>query len=431
MHQGEDAIIIEHMFGASEEGLTRRERIAELLRAAADLHNDDLDARSDESIEQDVVDLCSLIDWARGELVRVVGHWDEKKVWRRDGALSAASWLAHRVPIDRTAALRLVHTARMARHHDATADALAAGEVSVSNVETMAAASFGRDDVLCEEEPEVLALARSQQPEEFRTTMRHWRNRADERLIAAGTFDPAERCYLRGRETLGSLVRVDGLFEADGWSSLLNALQPFTQPDRAPDISPRSGGRRLYDALLELAARVCEGNARIDDGERQSSSRPRYAADVVIDYDTLLGMHRGDLRVRVCDIEGLGPVPFSTVERLLCDCAIGRVLMRGRSEVLDQGRRTDVPSRAQRRALRHRDKHCRFPGCDRPARWTDAHHIVHWTRGGPTDLDNLVLLCRRHHKMCHEGGWDLVRNADGSFSAERRSGRAPPGRRAA
>jgi hypothetical protein len=105
--------------------------------------------------------------------------------------------------------------------------------------------------------------------------------------------------------------------------------------------------------------------------------------------------------------------------------------MRGESEVLDLGLRTEVPSRAQRRALARRDKHCRFPGCDRPVRWTDAHHLVHWIRGGPTDLDNLVLLCRRHHKACHEGGWDLVRNIDGSFSAERASGRAPPWRVAA
>jgi hypothetical protein len=76
----------------------------------------------------------------------------------------------------------------------------------------------------------------------------------------------------------------------------------------------------------------------------------------------------------------------------------------------------DVPSPAQRRALARRDRHCRFPGCERPVRWTDAHHIVHWTRGGPTDLDNLVLLCRRHHRMCHEGGWELRRDADGSIS---------------
>jgi hypothetical protein len=214
------------------------------------------------------------------------------------------------------------------------------------------------------------------------------------------------------------MVKVDGLFEADGWATVLRALQPFARPDAMPSVSLRSAGRRLADALVELAAQSLGGE--------RSGGRVRIGADVVIDYETLLRIASGDLLARICDIEGLGPVPLSTVERLLCDCSVGRVLMRGRSEVLDLGRRTDVPSPAQRRALARRDQHCRFPGCDRPVRWTDAHHIVHWTRGGPTDLDNLVLLCRRHHTACHEGGWNLVRNADGTFSAERGKERAPP-----
>jgi hypothetical protein len=152
----------------------------------------------------------------------------------------------------------------------------------------------------------------------------------------------------------------------------------------------------------------------------------RVNFDVRIDYETLLGRSPDDLLSRVCDIEGLGPIPLAMAERLICDCAVGRVLMRGRSEVLDLGRRTEVVSPAQRRALAHRDQHCRFPGCDRPVGWTDAHHLVHWIRDGVTDLDNLVLLCRRHHKACHEGGWELVRDVDGSFSAARSGGRAPP-----
>jgi hypothetical protein len=258
--------------------------------------------------------------------------------------------------------------------------------------------------------------------------MRHWRNRADERLVQSGSFEPAERCYFRGRSTIGSMVKVDGLFEADGWSTIVNALAPLWRPEPTPSVSPRSGGRRLYEALLELTRRACAGASDGDDDETATRRpvRARATADIVIDYATLARFAEGELRSRICNIEGLGAVPLSTVERLLCDCSVGRVLMRGRSEVLDLGRRTDVPSRAQRRALARRDKHCRFPGCDRPVRWTDAHHIVHWTRGGPTNLDNLVLLCRRHHTMCHEGGWNLTRQADGSFSAERGNGRAPP-----
>ena len=91
--------------------------------------------------------------------------------------------------------------------------------------------------------------------------------------------------------------------------------------------------------------------------------------------------------------------------------------MDGDSEVLDLGRRRRFPTAAQFRALMLRDQHCQFPGCDRPPEWTDAHHLVHWLHGGTTDLDNLVLLCRYHHVKCHEGGWTLHREPDGTIGA--------------
>jgi hypothetical protein len=93
------------------------------------------------------------------------------------------------------------------------------------------------------------------------------------------------------------------------------------------------------------------------------------------------------------------------------------------SQPLDLGRSTRVISPAQRSALAVRDRGCVFPGCDRPLAWCDAHHLWHWIDGGPTDLANLALLCRAHHRTVHEGGWQLTRGPDGRFSA------IPPDRR--
>ena len=87
---------------------------------------------------------------------------------------------------------------------------------------------------------------------------------------------------------------------------------------------------------------------------------------------------------------------------LACDAAIGRILMRGKSEVLDVGRRTRLVTPAQRRALGVRDRGCVEPGCTAPGTWCDGHHIVHWTAHGPTDLANLELRCRRHHLLQHQ-----------------------------
>jgi HNH endonuclease len=83
---------------------------------------------------------------------------------------------------------------------------------------------------------------------------------------------------------------------------------------------------------------------------------------------------------------------------------------------LELGRATRVVSAAQRAALALRDGGCVFPGCARPLAWCDAHHLRHWLHGGATDLANLALLCRAHHRAVHEGGWRLHRHPDGGFT---------------
>jgi hypothetical protein len=129
-------------------------------------------------------------------------------------------------------------------------------------------------------------------------------------------------------------------------------------------------------------------------------------------HDVFAGHPLVDLDALQCEIAGFGPIPRITAERILCDCALGRVV-RSRSQILDLGRRTRTVPERLRRAIALRDEHCQFPGCRAPASWCDAHHIVLWTEGGETSLENCVLLCRRHHVAVHEGGWKLVRGPNG------------------
>jgi hypothetical protein len=96
------------------------------------------------------------------------------------------------------------------------------------------------------------------------------------------------------------------------------------------------------------------------------------------------------------------------MERFACDCTISRVLLAD-SMVIDVGRATRVTSAPMRRALRVRDKGCRFPGCDRPVNWTSPHHIIFWARAGLNNLANQVLLCHFHHRLVHEGGWQVIK----------------------
>jgi hypothetical protein len=254
---------------------------------------------------------------------------------------------------------------------------------------------------------------------------------------------------------------VDGLLEAEAGQTLVAALEPLARPASAADA--RSGGQRRADALAELARRQLEAGRL----PRTGGVRPQLT--VLVDLDSLVG-HRGTLG-GVTDTGPLGP---EACQRLACDSAVTRVLVTRQAtghhdyatssghhddpcgdhghhhpdsqasladrlraaarrlppvlggaptQPLDLGRTTRVVSPAQRTALAVRDGGCVFPGCDRPLAWCEAHHLVHWLDGGPTDLDNLVLLCRAHHRAVHEGGWRLARGPDGRLTA------TPPHRR--
>ena len=159
------------------------------------------------------------------------------------------------------------------------------------------------------------------------------------------------------------------------------------------DHDVRDLERRQADALVELA----------------SGGGSQARIQVTSSVETLLRLAGAP----AAEMEFSLPVSSTTVERLACDSSIARVLLDSESTVIDVGRSKRVVSEPARRALRARDGSCRWPRCDRPASWSAAHHVVHWIHGGTTDLDNLILLCHRHHWMVHEGKWQLVRGDDG------------------
>src|SRR5205809_636368 len=117
-------------------------------------------------------------------------------------------------------------------------------------------------------------------------------------------------------------------------------------------------------------------------------------------------------------------VSSGTAQRLACDAT--RVVMRHApdGQVMEVGARTRTIPPALRRALDHRDRGCRFPGCGLP--FGQGHHIRHWAQGGPTTLSNLALLCRRHHRAVHEEGYEMDRQPDGELSFRRPDGRLVP-----
>jgi hypothetical protein len=202
---------------------------------------------------------------------------------------------------------------------------------------------------------------------------------------------------LRLRSGEGGCVTISGCLDAEGAGLLRTALEPLARKS-GPD-EYRGRAQRLADALVELAAH------RLDLGQIPARASQRSHLQVTATLETLCGLAGAPAG----ELDGGATIPDATVQRLACDATITRVLLNAESAVIDVGRSQRVVPGSTRRALNVRDKGCRWPGCDRPASWTAAHHIIHWTHGGMTDLDNLVLLCHRHHWLVHECGFQIVR----------------------
>jgi hypothetical protein len=120
-------------------------------------------------------------------------------------------------------------------------------------------------------------------------------------------------------------------------------------------------------------------------------------------------------------------LPIETVRRLCCDGSVVPIVdsADGSGSPVEIGRKQRTVPPALRRAVLARDKHCRFPGCTHE-RFVDAHHVQHWAHGGETTLDNLTLLCSHHHRLVHEGGFQIVMDHRGQPFFRRPDGRAVP-----
>ncbi|RPI25506.1 MAG: HNH endonuclease, partial [Actinobacteria bacterium] len=200
-----------------------------------------------------------------------------------------------------------------------------------------------------------------------------------------------QRRRLHVSKTFAGLVRIEGDLDPEGGTVVTTALRSITNR-QARDGDQRTPAQRRCDALVDVCRSYLDHAATpVSGGER-----PHLA--VIVDLRAITGTGWGR-----CELDDGTVVPAETVRRIACDATVTRVVTDGPSQILDVGRATRTVPAAIRRALDIRDRGCTWAGCDRPARFCDAHHIWHWADGGPTNLDNLTLLCRPHHRMTHEG----------------------------
>lgn len=354
-----------------------------------------------------VAELYAGITAATRVFLSALAECDRLGDWSEEGFTSCAEWLSWRLGITRNTANEKVRVAHALQRLPEIARAMERGELSFSKVRALTRVATP------DNEGELLPYALSVSAAGLERFVRSWREiegedpAARERRLHArrafSVFPGEDGLYVvRGRltpEVAAVLMRAveaasDALYREDDGQRASEPPCGECGPDREAD--PRAAAQRRADALGLIAERALAAGFRNDHAPVSGSRAERY--QVVLH----VGADDGAVRVDGATLDDGTSVTAVTARRLICDTARVDVTHAADGKILGVGRRTRTVPPAVRRALETRDVGCRFPGCG--SRFTDAHHVVHWADGGETSLNNLVLLCRRHHRSVHEGG---------------------------
>ncbi len=396
--------------------------MSELRSAIDSLRCEALPDLPDARIEEDFAELQRGLELLEVERLRRLAEIDRRRLYARDGHLSAASWLASTQKVAWHSARESARTARALEDMPRTRQGLEAGDLSLAAARVLVAARETDPDSFRRSEAQLVEAARIHSIRDLHRVAAYWREAVERELPLEGGDGLRARRRLHASVSFLGMVRLDGDLDPETGETVLTALGAVVDwGSRSQHDDDRTPAQTRADALGEICRQW------LDRADRPTVAGERPHVTVTVDAEVLQGTATG-----AGELDHVGPVPAETTRRLACDAHVMRIVMAGRSRPLDVGRRTAVVPPSIRRAVIVRDRRCRFPGCDRPHTWCDAHHIVNWTDGGPTALPNLLLLCRRHHRMVHspggfrlelEEGVPVFRRPDGSALLE---DRAPP-----
>jgi 5-methylcytosine-specific restriction endonuclease McrA len=367
----------------------------------------------------EIAELSAHLDAATAHLLELIREFDARDGWNT-GFRSCAHWLAWRVGMDLGAARERVRVARALGTLPRLADALARGELSYAKVRALTRVATP------EIEERLLAVGKAGTACHVERIIRGWR-RVDAVAEARETTHRHKSRALHVYQDEDGMVVIRGRLTPEAGAVLMQALaaarETLYQQARGTDAagSPQdvsaetpSMPQQQADALALLAETALHHG--IDPG----APGERYQVVVHVDAPVLADPEAPGQSV----LEGGTHVSAETSRRLACDAS--RVVMRHDPDgrIVEVGARTRTIPPALRRALHHRDRGCRFPGCGLP--FGQGHHIRHWAQGGPTTLSNLAMLCRRHHRAVHEEGYQVERQPDGELRFRRPDGRPLP-----
>ena len=412
----------------------------------AGLAQADVAGQSDQQVHDEVVVLLRCANQLHAVLAERIASFDLRGLSKGDAVRTTLSWLRVFSRMSDTAASGWLARARLLRELPAVSAAAKEGLVSAEHLTPIRRLAKEVGIAAVREFDEALAtVARAADPKHVAVTCARIHAHLDP---DGGPPDPMadfERRELSLRP-VGSMLHIRGRLDAEGGAALTAAIDALMRPPSPGD--ERTAPQRRADALVDLA-RGSIGSGQLptigglaptvgvlvtphdlvgapSDSSDEPSTHDR--SDAVdpgqCDADPL-ARHGVPTLPQMPWLSWIGEIPAETARRLACDAVVWRIVMDpGRGLPLDVGRAHRVVPHWMRRALHARDRTCRWPGCDVPAVWCDAHHEIPWSRGGPTAIRNLISLCRYHHVLTHEGEWRLtLDHATGEVWVRRPDGR--------
>ena len=341
--------------------------------------------------EPEAVDLGVLLTCLRGtidrlelEFAQYAAEFEKDEGYSYEGYDTAADWIRFNCHMNSHAVWNSLAVGAQLARLPQSVEAMRAQEIGYAHLATLGRTAEAVGKVF--DETQLLPLAKKFSPGKFHHKVQHYRHSLDAKAYNDGQERLAEERSLRIGTAQDGCLLISGVLDPVGGAAVRNALEPLAKPSGAHDH--RSREQRLADALVEFF----------------SAGKPANL-QVTATIETLKGLAGS----AAGEMEFSPPLSSASVQRVACDCSVTRVLLNQDSLTIDVGRATPKIHSSLRKALNLRDRYCQWPRCERSAHYCDGHHLQHWIRGGPTDLDNLVLLCKRHHRMVHEGGWQLIR----------------------
>jgi hypothetical protein len=331
-----------------------------------------------------LAELLSVRDQLDAVVCEAVGAFDAAGLWDVDAATSLHAWLRVHAGMTNHQAAREARRARKLRQLPGTLEAWRDGTLSGGQVEVIITNVGRRTDRF--DEAVFVPLLAGLTLEETVQVLHEWRQRVE----AGDGPDPDDpndldvpgRVYLS--DSLDGRGILDGDLDPDTNQLLKTALRVADSNEL--DVTPAI---RRAEALGVIAKFF------LDHQQTQAGGRHRPHVNVLVDLEKMTGRY----------VDGPA-ISRRVLDEYFCDSAFHRILTAGRSTIIDLGVSTRTLTAALWTGLVARDQHCRFPGCDRPAHWCDGHHVIWFSNHGPTNLGNMVLLCRRHHRRLHRPGWE-------------------------